>query len=255
MSQSPVQAEQVQYHYPIVSTRALREPGRTGLLSWRAPRRHPDELPRPDAGHHVLVYRVNGHYVLDNVSRGADDDQVVKATQVTEVDMSRNAPVVVEFDINSKDHAVFFVVVTFECTVVDPILVVQDGLTRPDMLLLNYVRSHHNASQMGLDFTLDQIHEVRRYVDAQLTAYRTHVPPQIPGFEVRMASVEVRTPREEAEAAGIRRTMTREHDLAKDRLDLDQARQTEPDRAAHPGNRRRGDRGTALRAQRPHTRY
>jgi hypothetical protein len=196
------------------------------------------------------VYRVNGHYVLDNVSRGLDDDQVVRATHVTEVDLSRNAPVAVQFDINSKDHAVFTVVVTFECTVVDPVLVVQEGITRPDKLLLNYLRSHHNASQMGLDFTLSEIHDVRRYIDAQLTAYRTHVPPQIPGFEVRMASVEVRTPHEEAEDADARRTMTRQHNLAKDRLGLDHDLDKVQSRYTHDQQRRRVDQETDLKIQR-----
>lgn len=204
--------------YPIVEMRELREAERRGPFNLRSPRRVPEELPRPKEGHHVLVYKVGGRYMLDNVSLGARDELVVQASHVSVVDMRRDAPVQVAFEIPSADGSAFTVVVTFGCTVTDPVQVVREGLTDPQKILLTYVKSHHNAMQMGLDFALSEINDVRRYVDAQLTAYRTVNPPLIDGLNVRMASVEVLTPQEVAEVAASRRKRRHSHVLATEDL-------------------------------------
>jgi hypothetical protein len=204
--------------YPIVEMRELHEAQRRGPFNLLSPRRGPSELLRPKEGHHVLVYKVEGRFLHDNVSLGERDELVVKASHVSVVDMRRNAPVEVAFDIASADGSTFKVVVTFGCTVTDPVQVVREGLTDPQDILLTYVKSHHNAMQMGLDFTLSQINEVRRYVDAQLTAYKTVNPPFIDGLDVQMASVEVLTPEEVAAVSATRRSRRHSHILATEEL-------------------------------------
>ena len=185
--------------YPIVDSISLSRPQRSGPLGLRKPSRSPAEMVRPLEGHHVLVYRVDGEYVLDDASLDTRHDTVIQATHVSVVDTQRNAPIVVTLDIPAKQSQSFAVKVTFGCTVVDPLLVVRQGLKDPQQLLTSYLLSYYNVMQMGLDFTIEQINEVRHSVHDELTAYQTVNPPLIDGLEIVMSSVEVVTPKRMAE--------------------------------------------------------
>jgi hypothetical protein len=185
--------------YPIVDSVSLSKPPRSGLLGLRKPYRSPAEMLRPGEGHHVLVYRVDGEYVLDDASLDSRHDIVIRASHVTVVDTQRNAPIIVQLSIPAKQSQSFAVKVTFGCTVVDPLVVVRHGLKDPQQLLTSYLLSYYNVMQMGLDFTIEQINEVRHAVHDELTAYQTVSPPLIDGLEIVMASVEVLTPRRMAE--------------------------------------------------------
>ena len=81
--------------YPIVDSVSLSRPQRSGLLGMRKASRSPAEMVRPGEGHHVLVYRVDGEYVLDDASLDSRHDTVVRASHVTVVDTQRNAPIIV----------------------------------------------------------------------------------------------------------------------------------------------------------------
>ena len=185
--------------YPIVESISLSRPQRNGPLGLRKASRSPAEMVRPREGHHVLVYRVDGEYVLDDASLDSRHDVVVRASHVTVVDTQRNAPIIVQLSIPAKQSQSFAVRVTFGCTVVDPLIVVRQGLKDPQQLLTSYLLSYYNVMQMGLDFTIEQINEVRHSVHDELTAYQTVNPPLIDGLEIVMASVEVLTPRRMAE--------------------------------------------------------
>ena len=185
--------------YPIADSISLSRPQRSGPLGLRKPSRSPAEMVRPLEGHHVLVYRVDGEYVLDDASLDNRHDIVVRATHVSVVDTQRNAPIVVTLDIPAKQSQSFAVKVTFGCTVVDPLLVVRQGLKDPQQLLTSYLLSYYNVMQMGLEFTIEQINEVRHSVHDELTAYQTVNPPLIDGLEIVMSSVEVLTPKRMAE--------------------------------------------------------
>ena len=165
----------------------------------RKPSRSPAEMVRPGEGHHVLVYRVDGEFVLDDASLDSRHDVVVRASHVTVVDTQRNAPIIVQLSIPAKQSQSFTVKVTFGCTVVDPLIVVRQGLKDPQQLLTNYLLSYYNVMQMGLDLTIEQINEVRHSVHDELTAYQTVSPPLIDGLEIVMSSIEVLTPRRMAE--------------------------------------------------------
>jgi len=185
--------------YPIVESISLSRPQPSGLLGMRKASRSPSEMVRPSEGHHVLVYRVDGEFVLDDASLDSRHDTVVRASHVTVVDTQRNAPIVVQLSIPAKQSQSFTVRVTFGCTVVDPLIVVRQGLKDPQQLLTSYLLSYYNVMQMGLDFTIEQINEVRHSVHDELTAYQTVSPPLIDGLEIVMASVEVLTPKRMAE--------------------------------------------------------
>lgn len=176
--------------YPVIDRRQLGEADKAGWLRRRA--RAEADLLRPDA-HQVLVYRVDGQYVMDNDRMRGADERVVNATHVSVVDTRRNAPVTVTFDIHSADTATFEVAVTFVCTVTDPVAVVRGGVNAREALW-GYLQAHPRTFELGLDYRLAQINELRRAVSAQITAYATIKPPTVTGMQVSMASITVKNP-------------------------------------------------------------
>ncbi|MDL4772810.1 MULTISPECIES: hypothetical protein [Thermomonosporaceae] len=180
--------------YPIIEQRVLAEAPKRGPFGFGGRGRADGDLPRVDA-HQVLVFRVDGRFVLDNGYRGLRDEQVVNASHVSLVDMTRNTPVMVELAIPSAEAGEFTVQVQFLCTVQDAETVVRDG-HEATIALLGYLRSHHRIFELGLDHPLTAINTVRRDVKAQIEAYTELKPPNIPGMTIAMASVEVLTPGE-----------------------------------------------------------
>lgn len=183
--------------YPITERRSF-DPAEKARFYLRRTRAQGDML-KPDA-HHVLVYRVDGSYVLDSDRMRASDERVINATHVSMVDTRRDAPVVVQFEIPSSDAADFEVCVTFVCSVTDPVAVVRGGVDAQEALH-SYLHAHPRIFDLGLDYRLSEVNELRRAVSAQVTAYSTIKPPSVPGMTVRMASVTVRNPDAVAEYA------------------------------------------------------
>jgi len=227
----PESAASTKLPYPIVEMQGLQRPGRTG--PWKLGPRSRPEIPRPRQGHFVLVYKVNNRYFVDNMNLGPRDDKVINASQVSIVDLGKQTPIEVELTLDSQDHSHFTVVVTFGCSVVDPVAVVEGGITDPGAILLTYLKNHHGYSQMGLGFRIGQVNEARRYIDAQLTAYATVNEPAIEGMTVTMASVEVRTPEEERNRAAAQRNMRDRHALESERVDIDSDLQSQRQRTEH----------------------
>lgn len=199
--------------YPIVHQRTLDAAARRNRFRRRE--RSDVDLPRAEA-HQVLVYRVNGQYVLDNARLRGHDEEVVDATAVSVVDMTRDAPVLVQLAVPSCEASDFVVQVVFAATVIDPVQVVREGV-RAVVSLENYLRSHHKLFELGLSYVMRDINEVRRDMNAQITAFTTVRQPRIPGLAVRMASVQVSTPDElRAHAEKLRRQKW-DHELGMDR--------------------------------------
>lgn len=176
--------------YPITARRRLEKTEKSKL--YRRAERSRTDLLKPDA-HHVLVYRIAGNYVLDSDRMGGSDERVVQATHVSLVDMRRDAPVVVRLEIPSKDAASFEVLVTFTCTVTDAIAVVRGGVDA-QQALWSHLKAHNRIFELGLDYPLSAINEVRRVVSAQVKAYLAIRPPSVPGMTVSVASVEMTSP-------------------------------------------------------------
>ena len=179
--------------YPIIDQRPLDAAGRRKLLGMNmgSKTRAQAEVPRPSA-HEQLVYRVGNRYRRDK-GLGLSHDEVVNATHVSVVDMSRDKQVLVSMPIASRDAKEFQIDVTFICTVTDPEVVVEEGIDAPSALL-SYLKSHHKVVRLGLDYLLSQINDVRVDVGAEIEALATIRPPTLPGLLIALASVEVATP-------------------------------------------------------------
>jgi hypothetical protein len=203
--------------YPIISQQKLKESPRRGLLNMRGPRRPDDEVPTLNP-HEVLVYRVNGKFIVDDGQRRPDHNQVVNASSVTVVNMRRGADVSVSFEIASRDAAVFTVQVTFTCSVVDAITVVRDGQVNAGESLLAYMKGYQPLFELGLAHPLADINVVRRKAGLHVKAYMTVCPPEIPGMSIDLANVQVMTPQELAGHEERRRNEEREQALATERL-------------------------------------
>ncbi|MGW3966495.1 hypothetical protein ACWED2_42230 [Amycolatopsis sp. NPDC005003] len=198
--------------YPIVEQRSLDPAQVKGKFFWRKEYREHGELPRPNA-HQVFVYRADGEYVLDSAQRRLDEEQVVNATHVSLVDLTRDAEVIVELAIPCAEAEDFTMRVTFVCTVTNPVSVVREGRGDAQTLLRAYLKSHHRIFELGLKYRLDEVNEVRRDVNAQVKAFTTLKPPVISGIAVELRSVEVLTPDEVRQLMGNRRSLEYQHEL------------------------------------------
>jgi hypothetical protein len=178
--------------YPIIDRRPLSLAEKARWFSKKT--RKPEELPRP-AAHQTLVYRVGGEYLLDNDRLTAVDERIVNATNVCVVDMRRNAPVVVKLEIPSADASYFEILVTFMCSVKDPITVVRGGVDAYEALW-GHLKAHNKIFELGLGYPLSEVNEVRRVVGAQVKAYLTIKPPTVSGMLVSFANVEVGSPKD-----------------------------------------------------------
>ncbi|MBF6442556.1 hypothetical protein [Nocardia farcinica] len=199
--------------YPIVAAKNLAEAPARGL--WRRRVRDESEL-LPARAHEVLVYRVQGRFVVDHDQRRASDDDVAAASHVSVVDVSVDAPVLVELKVRSADATDFTVHVTFRCTVTDAVLVVRNGLTDATGFLLEYLRGMPDIFQIGQDFRLQELDRVQRALSAFVTSSVVHDPPLLPGIRIRMAGVQVLTPAEVETFEHRRRELSRDHVLADD---------------------------------------
>jgi hypothetical protein len=159
------------------------------------PTRTSAEIPQGRANHR-LVYRIIGDYVLDNSAMRLDSPEVLAATHVSLVDVSQGREVMVQLDIPSRDADSFTLQATFMCAVTDPVLLVREGPHDMELALRGYLKGHHRIFELGLDYRLTEINDVRRKLNAQVKAYTTVHPAVFLGLAAYLASVEVLTPEE-----------------------------------------------------------
>ncbi len=181
--------------YPIVESRTLNPVGRSGLLGLGARKREWQDRPPPKADQ-AQVYLVDGRHVVDHGRLGPEDDTIVRAAHVSVVDLTTNRGVPVELSIPSADAKQFTVRVNFLCTVLEPDKIVKFGQGDAQAVLLGYLRKYQKLFQLGLDYKISAINDVRLLVQSQLESYNMHVPPDTPGMRVVLASTEVLTPDE-----------------------------------------------------------
>jgi hypothetical protein len=212
----------VEHPYPVIEQRTLNPVPPRRMFS-RGPRgRDGSEIPQPQANHR-LVYRTHGEYVLDNSALALDSATVLEASHVAMVDVTTEAEVLVLLSIPSKDASSFTMRVSFLCTVHDPVAIVRDGATDAEAILRAYLKGHHRIFELGLDYAISEINEVRRKLNAQVKAYVTVMPPECGGMTVELASVEVLTPDELAEFERSRRTEQLKHTIDVERQHNEQS--------------------------------
>jgi hypothetical protein len=214
--------------YPVIERRVLAAPEKRFLRSqYRATK----DLPVAQ-GHHRLVYRVNGDYILDNAALKGGDDLLLAADHVSVVDVSADVEVRVHLTIRSAEDSELTVEVAFTCSVSDPVTVVRNGLNAARVLTA-YLEGHHRFYELALGFQDKDINEIRRHVNAQVKAFTTVQPPRFAGLEAVMASVQVHTPQEWADWASRRRSLNYEDTLQSEKAERDHVQKTEQKTREH----------------------
>jgi hypothetical protein len=176
--------------YPVLEERRLGPVPRRGLLGGR---RDPLELPALDPGA-VLVFEVEGQYrppLTRRHLRGTEPD-VVNAVAVSLVDVrARVVPVTLVIPTLRPGHD-FVVRATFRCRVTDAAEVAQAGLTDVGSLLAEHLRQDRELFVLGgRETDLEEVVEARARIHSRLRAYCMVAPPQLPGLEVVLATVDV----------------------------------------------------------------
>jgi hypothetical protein len=178
--------------YPIVAQYELGEPVKHGPLGVFT-RRESGEIP-PLKPHEVLVYRVGAKFVVDQRQLRRHDDNVVRASSVSVVSVRRGTEVGVDFEIDSRDGLRFKVMVTFVCSVIDPVVVVRHGQVDASVSLLAYLKGYQDLFDVGPKYEVAQINDVRSEATQHVKAYLALRPPEIAGLEISLANVQVETP-------------------------------------------------------------
>jgi hypothetical protein len=158
----------------------------------RRARRDPAELPALEPGT-VYVFEVDGEYRQPAVRRhlrGHEPD-VVRAVAVSLIDM-RPQLIPVEVVIASGSAGYDFqVLATFRCRVIDAPAAAAGGLRGVGELLAEHLGSDRELLRIGTDYDVDEIPQARTRIHTQVRAYCMVAPPQLPGLEVVLATVEV----------------------------------------------------------------
>ncbi|SDF57106.1 hypothetical protein SAMN05216553_102116 [Lentzea fradiae] len=180
-------------NYPVCEERTLPAVKRRVFTK----RRDVSELPPQNPGT-VLVFEVGGRYEAFSERRhltGAEE-AVIDAVTVSVVDV-RARLVDVELAIPSANPGNDFLVhVRFGCTVTDAEVVVASRLTNAAHVLREYLRRDRPLVELGCDYRIDELNEVRKLVNARVTAYCRLEQPRVPGLAVELSTVEVLTPGE-----------------------------------------------------------
>jgi len=179
--------------YPLVDERPYGRPqNRVGRFRKRYVRSDGD-LPGL-AAHHVRVFRIGDRYIEEHGLAGPEDETVVNASSVTVVDCRVRVPVVAELELPSSGVDVFTLHITFLCTVRNAGTVVRDGVTDAANLLKGYVREIPGLDDEAADLPTTEVAQVRRKVEARLTAYLEMRPPALSGLEVVFSELVVLSP-------------------------------------------------------------
>jgi hypothetical protein len=175
--------------YPVVIERAL-PPVRRRLFIGAS--RDQSDLPeRPPGG--VYLFRVNGRFQQYGDDQHIDlgDRTVVDATSVSVVQI-RPWSVTADVPIDSKRASDKFTVRTeFLSRVTRPELVAEAGHTNLGAVLANHLRQDRDLSGLGLDYRIEDINELRKRIEAQITAYCLLSPINVRGMEIDLLSVDV----------------------------------------------------------------
>ncbi|MEV6704657.1 hypothetical protein [Micromonospora wenchangensis] len=201
--------------YPVLFEKTLPVVPRRLLFTARRDRADLPDLP-PGA---VYVFKVDGRQRLYG-DRHLDlaDPTVVEAVAVSLV-LRRPALITAQFTIPSTSAADdFSVAATFRCQVLAPEAVAESGLSDLAALLTSHLAQDRDLKTLGLSYRIDDINEVRRVVDAQITAYCTLVPPNVRGMSIELNSVVVDPSRDLREQSRRIRDKKWQHDEG--RLDM-----------------------------------
>jgi hypothetical protein len=178
-------------NYPVCEERALSPAQR----HWFSKRRDISELPPQKPGT-VLVFEVGGRYeaFTERTHLNGSEAAVLDAVTVSVVDV-RSRLVAVDLAIPSANPGNDFLVrVRFGCVVTDAEAVVAKKLTNVAHVLREYLRRDRALVELGCDYRIDELNDVRKQINARVSAYCRLEQPRIPGLSVELSTVEVLTP-------------------------------------------------------------
>jgi hypothetical protein len=175
--------------YPIV-TEVHLNPASTNFFG-RRQRRSLSDLPRLGASQ-VAVLRVGNTFLLMKNLDPADED-VIAADLITVVDTTQNRLIPINLPLPSADGDPFRLIVTFACSVHDPVEVVRQGGRDLENKLENYIKARSAIFDAGIEQTMSDVVAVRRNVSAEVVATATIRPPLESGMTLSLSSVEVMT--------------------------------------------------------------
>lgn len=158
----------------------------------RRARRDPAELPPLEPGT-VFVFEVDGEYRQPAVRRHlrGTEPEVVRAVAVSLIDV-RPRLVPIELVIASGSAGYDLVVrATFRCRVIDAPAATAAGLRGVGELLAEHLGRDRELLRIGTYYDIAQLSPARTRIHTQVRAYCMVAPPQLPGLEVVLATVEV----------------------------------------------------------------
>jgi len=177
--------------FPVISEIELPVARRRG---WGIlpPVRDPNDLPAQRPGT-TLVFSNGKRWVEARGRIKGSEDFVVDAMAVSVV-RTRERVINVDVKIPSKDLADDFVVLAgFSCRVTRPELVAELGPIDIVDRLRRFLLEDRKLRQRGVEYSVDEHHQVRHQVEVRLRSYCDEVMPSVPGLEIRLSSVDVLT--------------------------------------------------------------
>lgn len=172
--------------YPIVQTITMSAPLRRRIFG---DRRSPSDVPLVGPNQ-VLVLTADGQSTVVHAKhfRGTEDE-IIEATSVSVVDVSDPRIVSIEITLPSTSPADDFkLTVGFECRVTNAAEVVKRGVVDLSSRLENYLTSYPEVSNIGQDYNIGQLAQVRREVAAILQPLADLDPVSIPGMKIVLKS-------------------------------------------------------------------
>jgi hypothetical protein len=180
--------------FPVVDERALLRPQRRWLRgAWR----DPAELPLLPPGC-VYVFSVDDRFETRRTAAGLTGSEpfLTEAMWVSIVNV-RQKRITETTLVPSQDPAIDFVVkATFRCEVRDAAAVAASGVTNLREDLGSWLRHEPRLSRMRHQFDIEQIHDVRERITAELSATYREPLPIARGMLIAYEGVHVHTPRE-----------------------------------------------------------
>lgn len=179
--------------YPIIDERPL-DPATRG---WLGRSRDLTQLPRHIPGT-VPVFEVQDGYVAFQERRhlGRREDLVVNAISVSIVDV-RPKTVTVQLQVPSRSAADEFVLlVDFRCQVQEPETVAAFGMRDMAEPLRQYLRRDVSLTELGVQYSVEDINEVRKALSSRVDAYTRLRAPHVDGMSVGLGGVRVMTPKD-----------------------------------------------------------
>ncbi|GAA3301699.1 hypothetical protein Dvina_05605 [Dactylosporangium vinaceum] len=174
--------------FPVVESTAL-EPLRSRLF--RRPKRSLEDLPQLTEGSVFVFHTSDGYASAPEGPKMLGSDVVVRATMVSVVSMRQQEVQVVAALSPSTWGTRLAMRASFNCRVIDPLRVLEDGCWDIRPSLRAYLLEDPKLLMLGARGDVDQNDDVVRRILARTFARKKLEPPLIPGMTVQLIDVDL----------------------------------------------------------------